>query len=62
MRKEDLDKRICDIEEGSSNTETFREYIRSTENEFNIFAAPIDSMEDEELSDYLEFLDDLWCK
>ena len=35
ISKNDLDKRICDLE-GSSNEQTYREYIRETEEEFGI--------------------------
>ena len=34
--KENLDKRICDCEEGAENTETYREFIVVSENEFGI--------------------------
>lgn len=27
MKREDLDKRICDVEPNSTNTQTYREYI-----------------------------------
>ena len=32
----DLDKRICDIEEGATNTETLREFIKRSEKELSL--------------------------
>ena len=32
----DLDKRICDIEEGITNSETLREFIKHSEKEFEL--------------------------
>lgn len=62
IKKEDLDKRICDCKEGAENTQTYRDFIRESEEEFNIYPAPIDNMTDEELNDYLESMDYLWEK
>ncbi|ENK1244768.1 hypothetical protein AB2063_002981 [Clostridium botulinum] len=58
-----LDKRICDIEE-CENTQTYREFIRESEKEFGIYPYPLDQehVTDEILKDYMEFLDELWCK
>jgi hypothetical protein len=61
LTKENLDKRICDVE-GSANEETFREYIRNSENEFGLHPKELDLMDDEELNGYLNFLDYLWEK
>ena len=52
--KEVLNKRICDVVEGASNTQTFREFIRESEDEFEIAPANLDSMSEEELSNYGE--------
>lgn len=60
--KEVLNKRICDVVEGASNTQTFREFIRESEDEFEIASANLDSMSEEELSNYLDFLSELWYK
>ncbi|MGX7745673.1 hypothetical protein [Rhodopseudomonas parapalustris] len=62
ISQENLDKRICDVEEGAENTQTYYEYIIETEKEFNIIHAPIHQMNDEELKDYLELLDSLYDK
>jgi hypothetical protein len=59
--KEHLDKRICDVE-GSANEETFREFIRASEEEFGMDPRDLDSMTDEQLGEYLHFLDYLWTK
>jgi hypothetical protein len=61
LTKESLDKRICDVE-GSANEETFREYIRNSEDEFGMEHEDIDNFDDEKLNEYLEFLDYLWTK
>lgn len=61
MLKSQLDTRICDVEE-CENTQTYREYIRHSENELGMEEAPIDNMTDEELTEYLEFVDYLWEK
>lgn len=61
ISKSDLDKRICDCEE-CNNTETYREFITSSEEEMGIDPADIDNMTDEELNKYFEFIDYLWEK
>jgi hypothetical protein len=61
LAKNDLDKRICDTE-GSANEETFREFIRNSEDEFGMEHEDIDSFSDEKLNEYLGFLDYLWTK
>lgn len=60
--KECLDKRICDVEVNANNTQTFREFIQEFENEFGIRAANLDMMSEEELQNYLNFMDELWYK
>ena len=62
LLKENLDKRICDVEQGFTNTQTYREFIRQSEQEFGMKEAPIDKMTDEALNEYIEFLDYLWDK
>lgn len=61
INKENLDKRICDVE-GCENTQTYREFIRGTEEEFECVCANLNNMSDEELKDYLDFMDELWDK
>lgn len=61
MLKENLDKRICDVED-CDNTQTFREFIIESEKEFYLKHKDLDSLTEEELNSYLDFLDDLWWK
>lgn len=62
IKLSDLDKRICDCVEGAENTETFREFIKSSEEYF--YLAPYEpALKDEyELNNYINFLDYLWTK
>ncbi|MEY8763385.1 MULTISPECIES: hypothetical protein [Clostridium] len=62
MTKNDLDKRICDVEPGTKNTGTYREFIRKSEKEFGMAPEPIDEFEDKKLQEYLDWLDELWGK
>lgn len=71
MKREDLDKRICDVEPNSTNTQTYREYIdwgyRFLEigdfvnelNEKTLYerTADLDIKTDRELTDIIEELD-----
>ena len=57
----DLDKRICDIEEGANNTETLREFIKRSE-KFELEPVDLDSMSEEDLNNYIDYLDRLWEK
>lgn len=58
----DLDKRICDLEEGATNTETLREFIKRSEKEFGLEPVDLDSMSEEDLNNYIDYLDKLWEK
>ncbi|ENY8941375.1 hypothetical protein ACHDL8_000983 [Clostridioides difficile] len=62
MKKEDLDKKICDVEIEADNTQTYREFIVSAEEEIGTGSADLDNMTDEELTVYLDFLDELLLK
>ena len=62
LLKENLDKRICDCEPGADNTLTYREFIRVSEEELEMEKANLDSMPEEELKDYLNFIDYLYEK
>ena len=62
LLKENLDKRICDVEQGFTNTQTYREFIRQSEQEFGMKEAPINKITDKALDEYIEFLDYLWDK
>lgn len=60
--KEVLDNRICDIEKDAGNTQTYRQYIIQTENEFGLESLDLDTMSNKKLEKYLDFLDELWIK
>ncbi|MBE6044790.1 MAG: hypothetical protein E7216_11250 [Clostridium thermopalmarium] len=62
ISKENLDKRICDVEKNADNTQTYREFIRESERMFELSPAPLDLYNDEELEEYLEELNYLWEK
>jgi len=62
ISKENLDRRICDCEEDAENTQTYREFIRESEEEFCMCPEPIDRYSDAELRDYLDELNYLWEK
>lgn len=62
ISKENLDKRICDVEKNADNTQTYREFIRESERMFELSPAPLDLYSDEELKEYLEELNYLWGK
>lgn len=57
-----LDDKIHKHEEGVTHNLTFRQYIRELEDEFEIANADLDSMTDEELNDYDEWLWELSLK
>jgi len=44
------------------NDETFREFIRSSEEAFGMTPRNLESLTDEELNSYSDFLDELWNK
>lgn len=60
--KENLDKRICDCESNADNPLTYREFIRASEEELEMGKANLDLMNEEELKDYLNFIDYLYEK
>lgn len=63
ISKENLDKRICDIEPNATNTETYREFLVRSAKEFYIDYIPdFDIMTDEDLKVYLDEYDYLWDK
>lgn len=57
-----LDKRICDVEEGASNTETYREFIHNSERYFDLPKTELDKVLDVDLNRYFNFLCGLWDK
>lgn len=65
MKKEDFDKRICDVEPGATNTETYREFIINSMHYFHGKRCPIpdlDKLSEEELNDIIDEYDYLWEK
>lgn len=61
ISQENLDKRICDCEE-VQNTQTYREFIRESEKEFELEEQNLDKISDKNLNAYFEFLCYLWEK
>lgn len=59
---EDLNKRICDLHPGGTNTQTLLEFIRDSEEEFCMEHVDLDSLNQEELNIHIDFLDELWFK
>ena len=62
INKSDLDKRICDTEEGAENSQTWREFIKESEKEFGMANIDMDTFTEYELNKYIEFLEYLWEK
>lgn len=60
--QETLDKPFSDLEEDNSNTETVREYIRASESEFGLEEVALETLSDEKLTEYVQWLDYLWTK
>lgn len=60
--KELLDRRICDIEENATNTQTYREFIRESEEEFGMKAMDLETASSMTIMEHLDFLDYLWDK
>ena len=56
-----LDKRMRDVE-GGANTQTYREFIRESEEAFELEKMDLDNMSDDNLTEYIDFLDYLWTK
>ena len=60
LLKSDLDKRICDVEQGATNTQTYREFIRQSEEKFDKVHTILDEFDNEKLTEYLKFLNHQW--
>ena len=45
-----------------NENETLLQFIINTEKEFNLNVANLGAMTDKEFNDYIDFLDELWCK
>lgn len=57
IKKEDLDKRVCDIYEEEVGTNTLREWIIECEDEYEIRNKDLNNMTDEEINEYVEWLE-----
>ena len=57
LKKEYLDERICDTEEGADNTETYRKWITEMGKEYELPHKDIDNMTEKEAKVYKEFLE-----
>lgn len=57
-----LHKRICDHEEDATNTQTYHEFIRESEEELGLDPRDLLTITDEQLQEYVEWLDYLWTK
>ena len=62
MTREQLDLRICDVEEGASNTQTYREFMTSVYDDLGVDSPDLDSMTDEKLSRELDWCDEMMDK
>lgn len=62
MKKTDLDKRICDVEKGAENTQTYREFINACCDDFFEARYDLDNMSEEKLNELLDFVDELCWK
>lgn len=57
-----LDTPIKELEEGATNEQSFRQFIRESEEEFGMSPRNLEELSEKELNDYIDFLDDLWNK
>jgi len=55
MKAEDLDSK-------ANENETFRQFIQYGEKEFGLEPQDLNSMSEQELTDYLDLIDYLWTK
>ena len=60
--KENLNTPFPELIEGADNPETPLQFIRNSEIEFEMVPADIDSMNEDQLNEYADFLDYLWTK
>jgi len=51
-----------DMNKPVNENETLLQFIRNSEKEFGMNVACLGSMTDKEFNNYIDFLDDLWCK
>lgn len=53
IKVSDLDKRMCDIDDSSDDTQTLREFIRGLEEKLGMCPEPIDLYGDLDLAEYI---------
>ena len=51
-----------DMNKQVNENETLLQFIRNSEKEFGMNVANLGVMTDKEFNDYIDFLDELWCK
>jgi len=57
-----LDKRICDVIPSATNTETYREFVFNTEEEFGLGHENLEEFTDEQLEIHMDVCDEIWDK
>lgn len=57
-----LDSPFTELVPGSTNEQTVREFIRETEEAFGLGQKEINALNEEQLNQYIDFLDELWLK
>jgi len=62
IKHDQLDTPISQLEEGATNEQSFRQFIRESEEEFGMSPRNLEELSEKELNDYIDFLDDLWNK
>jgi hypothetical protein len=62
ITKEMLNKRICDVEKGATNIQTFKEFIRESEVYFGLKKFDLNIANDQDINVYIDFIDYLWTK
>ncbi len=62
ITRDTLNKRICDVEKEATNTQTYKEFIRESEEEFGLQHETVELYTSVELQEYLGFLNKLWDK
>ncbi|AIW03371.1 hypothetical protein CPT_Mater214 [Bacillus phage Mater] len=59
---ENLDVPFSELVPGSQNGETTREFIRATEEAYGLASKDLNTLNEEQLNQYIDWLDELWLK
>lgn len=59
---EKLDTPFTELVPDSTNNETPREFVRASEEEFGLAPRDIDTLDEQQLNQYIDWLDELWSK